>query len=123
MSAAIEDRPHYIYRHFDADGRLLYVGLTVNPRKRPFARQGRPWVASSHIQVSAPMGKDEALAAERAAIRDEAPVHNIYRNNGNVTAMERANDAWLDSRTDEERIESDRRMAQIISDALARRAS
>jgi hypothetical protein len=26
--------PHYLYRHFDADGTLLYVGISLDVRQR-----------------------------------------------------------------------------------------
>lgn len=27
-------RPHYLYRCYDANGRLLYIGCTIDPFKR-----------------------------------------------------------------------------------------
>lgn len=67
-----------IYRHFDADGRLLYVGLSKNPFKRQMFHLYRAhWfyeVASISIEWFDT--KSAARDAEERAIRAEAPLFN-----------------------------------------------
>jgi predicted GIY-YIG superfamily endonuclease len=67
-----------LYRHFDTDGVLLYVGITNNPAARFKSHaQHAPWMdfAASHTGEWFE-SRDEALAAESAAIRAELPVFN-----------------------------------------------
>lgn len=112
---------YWIYRHYDAAAALLYVGMTKNPESRPYVKYGREhWIDdSARVEVDGPYPLDEAAALERKAIRDEAPLHNVYRNNGNLKAAERAAAAM----TDEEHHAWDRRCAEIISDFLSERAA
>lgn len=68
-----------LYRLFAADGQLLYVGITWNAGYRLKEHAGdKPWwpsVASATFEHFAT--REEALAAERRAIRFERPVNNI----------------------------------------------
>lgn len=74
---------HWVYRMFDADGRLLYVGMTSNPHARikVWRSTGRadghwfPQVESIRWEFFD--SKPGAAAAERQAISTEAPLHNI----------------------------------------------
>lgn len=67
-----------LYRHFDAAGVLLYVGISVNP----FARTSEhvcaaPWARQVvSITVEWHLSRRAALAAELAAIRSERPQFN-----------------------------------------------
>jgi S-DNA-T family DNA segregation ATPase FtsK/SpoIIIE len=67
-----------LYRHFDAEGRLLYVGITNNYRRRSGEHEdSKPWwrlVASTTVERF-PTRK-EAEAAEKAAIKTEWPEKN-----------------------------------------------
>lgn len=70
---------HSLYRFFNAEGRLLYIGITDNPRRR-FREHGKtkqwwPQVAVREI-VHLP-SRVELVAAERAAIIKERPLYNI----------------------------------------------
>ncbi|MER6350612.1 GntR family transcriptional regulator [Streptomyces sp. NPDC001634] len=75
--------PIALYRLYDAEGTLLYVGISTNPKKR-FIQHAlfKPWWPSvartsvSWLEVTRP----EALAIEAAAIRDEEPLHNGKHN-------------------------------------------
>lgn len=76
---AAVDALHVLYRFFDAEGVLLYVGITCNPgtRMMTHARQKSWWsqVASSTMQH---LDSREALEdAERLAIRSEFPKYNL----------------------------------------------
>jgi hypothetical protein len=78
--------PTVLYRHYDAGGRLLYVGITDAGRggKRWLEHQDdKPWFCLvAHSTVSHPYPtKADALYAEAVAIRDENPIHNIARPN------------------------------------------
>lgn len=67
-----------MYRCFDAEGRLLYVGQTEHPRAR--LRQHRvsqPWWGEVvDVRVEEHPDRAAALAVEAEAIRCELPVHN-----------------------------------------------
>lgn len=69
---------HYLYRFTDSDGRLLYVGESIDPLSRAAShRQTAPWfwrVAGLHITVLD--NRDDALRAEAAAIKTELPMFN-----------------------------------------------
>ena len=71
-----------LYRHFDADGLLLYVGISQNPERRTFqhVRDGRPWVKYA-VRVDG-VWYDNTAAAEQAeamAILNEHPVFNWHQ--------------------------------------------
>lgn len=66
-----------LYRLFDAEGRLLYVGIAFNPRSRWAGHSSKSWwkdVAEKRVEWHAT--RHEALAAERLAIVDELPLYN-----------------------------------------------
>lgn len=73
-----------LYRFFDSDDVLLYVGMTRNPARR-FGQHGseKPWwqkVVRIHMEHHKSL---HALReAERRAIETERPAHNIHMNNG-----------------------------------------
>jgi hypothetical protein len=76
--------PAVLYRHFDANDRLLYVGITAearNGRRWEEHEADKPWfhqVARSEVTPPYPT-RAAALYAEAVAIRDENPIHNICR--------------------------------------------
>lgn len=69
-----------LYRHFDAAGVLLYVGISANPAKRLKEHMAKAaWahaVATVEIEWFETVG--EAKDGERAAVLTEAPLHNTY---------------------------------------------
>lgn len=77
--------PHWVYRVFDAEGRLLYVGMTWKPGRRMTdwrkvaKRTGDDhWFTSAHrVAWCLYPSKLQAMWAERAAIQCERPLHNI----------------------------------------------
>lgn len=95
-SVAAADAPHFLYRCYDADGDLIYIGCTRNVKRRIDAhlRGGRAasrWLAvfmTSH-EVEGPFpNRATALAAEARAITLEQPVFNIQQrlvHNSSVT--------------------------------------
>lgn len=68
-----------LYRVFDATGQLLYVGISANPDLR-FGQHSETkdwWSAVAERKVEWLDTRQEALAAERTAIRTERPVWNL----------------------------------------------
>jgi hypothetical protein len=65
----------YLYRHFHPSGDLIYVGITLQPLKRQDKHlKGAAWRNMiSRIVIEPFATREEALAAEEAAIRDEFP--------------------------------------------------
>ena len=68
-----------VYRLFDADGVLLYVGISGNPGRRFNEHSGDkawwPQVARAEMEHFAE--REEAEYEERIAIQYERPVHNV----------------------------------------------
>lgn len=72
------DRTPCVYRHFDADDRLLYIGTTTRRDQRAEEHQKRsPWwdLVARVEYIDYPTATD-ARVAERLAIQDERPLHN-----------------------------------------------
>lgn len=79
MSGA--SRPAHLYRHFDKDGALLYVGVSLSTLQRLADHKDcSSWfddIARVHIERFS--RREMALAAEREAIAKENPRFNIMR--------------------------------------------
>lgn len=81
MLAAIASLPHTLYRFYDAEGRLLYIGIAVDFLSRWRKHRKRDWwplVARMDI-VSYP-NRAAAQSAETRAIKTERPLRNIQHN-------------------------------------------
>ncbi len=75
-------RHHTLYRHFDRDGRLLYVGISLCSLTRLVDHKSSAWFGDiATVTFERRNGRKDALRAERAAIRQENPVHNIAHSN------------------------------------------
>ena len=78
-------RPTYspfcaLYRLFDREGRLLYVGIAFVPEWRLERHNRRPWGDDINSwTVEWFPTRDAARLAEKVAIRDEVPIHNKSR--------------------------------------------
>lgn len=72
---------HVLYRMFDADGDLLYIGITNNPPERFRAHSGGKdwWPQVSNITVETFSSREELESAEWAAIGAESPRYNVRR--------------------------------------------
>jgi len=70
-----------LYRHYDEDGNLLYVGISANPFNRLVQHKyGSKWFNDVvSIQIERHPSKFLALQAERIAIDRENPKYNIHR--------------------------------------------
>lgn len=87
-----------LYRYFDADGRLLYVGISFSAVARAAQhRQDKTWWTEfTRMEVERFSTRRAALDAELAAIRNENPVHNVIGRQQAVPKKVRA--PWLCSR-------------------------
>ena len=70
-----------LYRHFDKDGALLYVGISLRWTDRTKGHQcGSSWFSEvASITLHHFETLKEALAAEKVAIMDENPLCNVMR--------------------------------------------
>lgn len=83
-----ENRRTCLYRHFNADGCLLYVGVSYSPSDR---KHHHNWASSWFPQVArTTMGwfatRRAALDAELRAIKEENPLHNLQGKPGGKPA-------------------------------------
>ena len=86
-----EEIEHFLYRCYDADGRLLYIGCTQDVEAR-MAVHHSSWQnpASAYLnmhmdrhEVEGPfVGRIAGRKAEREAIAAEAPMLNLHHNKG-----------------------------------------
>lgn len=69
---------HYLYRLFDKDGSLLYIGVSANPTDRMRVHKtGSSWFNNvARLDVEKVGTKADALNKERRAIIQERPKHN-----------------------------------------------
>jgi hypothetical protein len=68
-----------LYRHFDAYGRLLYVGISISTlaRLREHRRQSHWYERIARIEITKVATRELARKAELRAIRNEHPLWNI----------------------------------------------
>lgn len=68
-----------LYRHFDAAGRLLYVGITNHtPRRLAQHSERSAWFTqSARVTIEWHPTREKALEAERLAVVSERPLHNV----------------------------------------------
>jgi hypothetical protein len=67
-----------LYRHFDGEGRLLYVGISIDVLVRQASHELRSWWFKDvrRIEITPFATRAEAAAAEVQAIRAERPRYN-----------------------------------------------
>jgi len=70
-----------LYRHFDGEGRLLYVGISLSSVARlgQHKHNAHWYDAIRRVEVEHFDDPDAARAAERAAIQTENPLFNLHR--------------------------------------------
>lgn len=71
----------YLYRFFDAGGRLLYVGIArdLGSRFAAHRRRGEWWSCVVSGTIETYPSRAEAELAEALAIHSEHPLHNVSR--------------------------------------------
>lgn len=71
------ERPTKLYRHYDADGKLLYVGITATILKRVVAHERSDWADQiATITIQSYASRQEAEDAEQDAVVAENPLYN-----------------------------------------------
>lgn len=70
---------HYVYRIFDADSRLIYVGCSHDMEKRIYSHRQLMWWAPQidRIKITVHPNKKAAHEVEREIIRTEKPRWNL----------------------------------------------
>jgi len=85
-------RPHDLYRFYDADDRLLYVGISLNAAQRASQHKAeKSWWSDVRRMEVTPLGvttRFDAEQVERSAIEDERPLHNIVHNSNRGAAVD-----------------------------------
>lgn len=70
-----------LYRHYNDQGELLYVGISLNPIRRVQQHENSAWWDEiTRIEIERYENRRLALEAETAAIASEKPVHNVHQN-------------------------------------------
>lgn len=96
-----EHQVYYLYRFYNAAGRLLYVGISNNPDRRWGEHaDDKPWWGEVEDQTSERAGDmHDALALEEEAIRAERPLYNVVHNGDNPDRI-----AWRPTKRRGERL-------------------
>lgn len=67
-----------VYRLYDADDALLYVGMSLYPKGRLASHKKKPWGKDiARFEVVANLPRDEAEELERRLIREQQPCYNV----------------------------------------------
>lgn len=76
------DDVHVLYRFFNADGDLLYVGMTKNPGQRLAGHSSNQswWREVANVTMEHCDTRAALKRAERDAIRNESPKYNVVHN-------------------------------------------
>ncbi len=87
---SLADRKTAVYRLFDADGALLYVGASHDPKERLGRHKDRAWGHEiARVKVAWFPNRRTALHREAVAISKESPRHNRDRPSQQTYAPER----------------------------------
>ena len=66
-----------LYRHFDENGALLYVGISLSAVQRLIQHEKSDWFDEiSNVTIESFATRELALLAEKEAIKKELPIHN-----------------------------------------------
>ncbi len=84
MTFPVADIPQSLYRFYDTNGRLLYIGITMDLGGRWGSHnRDKPWWRSvARATIEHHPNREAVLAAERAAIIAEKPAYNVIHNQG-----------------------------------------
>ena len=73
-----ETVPGQLYRHYDSEGSLLWVGQSLNAIKRLQQHIGSHWFREIvRVEITHFASREEARGAERQALATENPKYNI----------------------------------------------
>ena len=78
----MSEQPVALYRHFDKDDQLLYIGVSANTMARLSQHQQTAQWLIKAVKMTTEWFRDRqiALEAEKIAIEKEKPIHNIKHN-------------------------------------------
>ena len=80
-SKPVESDPSYVYRMWDKNGVLLYIGKSNNQLNRWKQHRKKPWFKQvTRFEYEPHPDEAAAYAAEREAIKTEHPLYNIVNN-------------------------------------------
>lgn len=81
--------PQTLYRFFNANGDLLYIGVTANAHRRITDHRDEKewWTEIQTITLEHFPDRDSVLKAERAAIKAELPLYNVVHNRDALIAV------------------------------------
>ncbi len=81
-----EQLPFTLYRHFDSNDNLLYVGISNNHIRRLSEHEKNShWINDvAYIKIEKFKTLEDVLLAEKTAIINEKPLHNIINNRNNI---------------------------------------
>ena len=92
-------KPAALYRHFNADGELLYAGISVSSLVRLTKhRNTSEWFGEiAVVKIEHFPSRKEALIAEARAVREEKPKHNLSKTGVNKKLMKNwpFGDSWV----------------------------
>lgn len=85
-----------LYRHFAADGSLLYVGISLSwpTRTKAHVRGSRWFEQVAKVEIERFPTRTEALDAEREAIKREKPEFNVVHNRAHDAPARNARPAF-----------------------------
>lgn len=85
-----------LYRHYDSANQLLYVGISASAVHRLGQHsEHSDWFASiSRVTIEHFESRPAALTAEREAIINERPLHNIVHKKAALEAQRNADKKW-----------------------------
>lgn len=69
-------REHFAYILIGPRGKILYIGSTMNLRRRLREHRSSAWGSYSRVKAFGPYNHDTARALERRLIETHQPVHN-----------------------------------------------
>jgi hypothetical protein len=80
MTTQKKSDKHHLYRHFAADGALLYVGVSLSTVHRLSGHKKHShWFADiARVEIQSFESRAAALTAECEAVKKERPRHNIH---------------------------------------------
>lgn len=91
VKATYDAQPHWVYWHYDADGRLLYVGMTsdIEARTNQHRYTTRWWHAVERVVSTRFDDAHKARSVEQSAIESGRPLYNVKHNPDAELARER----------------------------------
>jgi len=87
-----------LYRYYDADDRLLYIGVSKCAVARAMKHQydAAWWASFAYMTREVYPTRAAALRAEKAAIKAERPIHNIVHGRPTESTRDYIRRRWPD---------------------------